>query len=566
MKRFYIVLFFVFCFTSAFASDKDIIADDNTSNDRAIFIEKTSVMLYNMSAYFKAYYQNDEDNINEAGIRLHVSATQWKNYVSDYVGERYNKFITILNKRLEQGFEPDSPISYTLKEVFSTDRKSHGQKISTPYYDMRLVSCSSTIYEKTMHLALLVEMKGGYRIVRGFNGVGSTPIATSFKNSTNIESAEFFEVTPRPYEISKQQAAAYDSTFYFPVLVNVKDISKPIELKMTIDFVGCRADGKCKVFRETPTIVLGPGKDGFISVYCHNVSVYFGTRSDEKYSNLKIKDAYYGIDNGNLQLFVKVDYINRPTNPFLVIENDYGYNYDTVISNKSWNEIDFVASFEGIDKDKISKPITLIIGEATESLIKTITPRFDESKRYDKPSGGFPIITWLFSIIIIMFIMVLYGRHKKLPFYNPGLLRYISLLLSGVILFFIVAYIILSMLENKNYIKDDDEIKKALSEGKSVFLNATSTYCFQCKFNDFLINNSAYSKGLIESGKLLSFSADISDKGQREILRSYGVSTTPGTVFITPKARYGILLPDFILESNIYTLMKDNFPKPKPMY
>ena len=100
---------------------------------------------------------------------------------------------------------------------------------------------------------------------------------------------------------------------------------------------------------------------------------------------------------------------------------------------------------------------------------------------------------------------------------------------------------------------DRDKIKSLVSQGKTVFVDVTATWCVVCKSNKKLVINTAAVKERLASGAI-AMRADWTSPDPKisAFLASYGRYGIPLNVVFGPAAPGGILLPELLTSTSVF--------------
>ncbi len=525
------------------------------AEDKTILSGKTDELLVTAKSLVEALEAEEDVEAVQLGYELKSQYDGWKEELANATGGVYEEVTEALFKMLMKNSKDTSSLSSVIIDRTNNKNSSQGQTVENNKYEGKLVSCNAAVYQEKVYLALYLRMKSGYRIVRSLNGAMGQGLKIEDIGSENIKSVLSYEATSRPYEIGGETALAYDNSFYFPIEVEVLDKREDMFLNIRASFNLCEESTQsCSIESEDFYIYLQSGERKPESVYCQAIKNHYAARNDKQFSQIEIEDIFYGIYNGELALITTVKYPRYPYNNYMVIENDYGMNFDVSVLDKGWSRVTYIATSQELTKEWIKQPITIVIGERSASLIEEVTPRFNPQYHNDYQGGGLYFFKLIVIVLIAIVLITIYGWYNKKSYYNKKLLKTVSFLVGGFVGLLVLMYIFFSLVEKENYISIEakEEIAEYLDSGQSVYLNVMDDYCLLCKYNDFLLSNMMYLRNK-EEILLKNIDLDV----HRELLQEYGITQAPAGLLITPRARYGIHFPNVVNEFDVVKLLKD---------
>lgn len=104
-----------------------------------------------------------------------------------------------------------------------------------------------------------VEMKlnPGWHTYWRYPGDSGVPPEFDFSGSDNLESATVLYPAPKLHKDAGGETIGYDADVIFPVEVTAKDASKPVKLKLSLDYAVC--ENMCVPAKGEAELVLKPG-------------------------------------------------------------------------------------------------------------------------------------------------------------------------------------------------------------------------------------------------------------------------------------------------------------------
>jgi len=167
------------------------------------------------------------------------------------------------------GYEPDMTISPRKRRcaaalvvaTLAAAGAAHAQDASPWSNDarssIRLISGSNASGEVTLRAGIEMKIVAGWHTYWRYPGDSGVPPRFDFSGSANLKSAKVLYPAPQLHSDETGQTIGYENSVVFPVEVTPKDASKPVDLKLKIDYAVC--EKLCVPAEGSAALPLKPG-------------------------------------------------------------------------------------------------------------------------------------------------------------------------------------------------------------------------------------------------------------------------------------------------------------------
>lgn len=172
----------------------------------------------------------------------------------------------------------------------------------------------------------------------------------------------------------------------------------------------------------------------------------------------------------------------------------------------------------------------------------------------------------MIGIVLVLALRRTNASRRKLAFAGMAIFAIVSMATAGSAP---LAPASEKALENSKWqALDEAEIRRAVSEGKTVFVDVTADWCLTCKANKrFVLSSEDIRRRLFEGG-IVAMQADWTKPNPAiaAFLHSYGRYGIPFNVVFGPKAPQGIILPELLTRDAVLNALdkaEGNVPEGK---
>lgn len=161
---------------------------------------------------------------------------------------------------------PPSPLRFAaaLAVTFATAGAAHAEDASPWSNDarssIRLIAGTNAAGASPLRAGIEMKLVGGWHTYWRYPGDSGVPPRFDFSSSGNLKSAKVLYPAPQLHSDETGQTIGYEGDVVFPVEATPKDASKPIDLKLKIDYAVC--EKLCVPAEGSAALALAPGKSG----------------------------------------------------------------------------------------------------------------------------------------------------------------------------------------------------------------------------------------------------------------------------------------------------------------